>query len=69
MPFGKKGTPLGKLSPEELKYFVENFEVQTEVVVTGANGEDIRQPIPPESIAKQKALRAALDAAKANPKG
>jgi hypothetical protein len=58
MPFGKsKGTALGKLDKSEMDYYVQQFEVKTEV-----NG----IALPPDSVASQKALRAALDEAAAH---
>jgi hypothetical protein len=58
MPYGKsKGAALGKLDPKELEYYLTSFEVKTEV-----NG----MALATESVATQKALRAALDEAKAH---
>ena len=65
MPFGKsKGKRLGQFPPAELKFYVEQFRVREAVEVGQADGSTVRQPLPPESIASQKLLRAALDAAR-----
>ena len=69
MPFGKKGVTLGKLKPEELKYYVDQFAVKETVDVQQEDGSIVTQALSAKSIEDQKALRAALDAAKANPKG
>lgn len=64
MPFGKsKGTPLGKFSPEELGFYVEQFKPRDTVDVQQPDGSIVTQPLPAESIESQKALRAALDEA------
>jgi len=64
MPFGKsKGTPLGKFERTELDFYLQNFSVREYVEVDQPDGTTIRQPLPPESIAQQKAVRAALDEA------
>ena len=61
VPFGlAKGHALGDLPADDLEWYLKNFQVRE--VVDG-------NPVPPESIASQKALRAALDEAAATKKG
>lgn len=60
MPYGKadtKGKPMGQLPPDEIKFYAETFAVREEI-----NG----KPMTPESMALQKAFRAALDQAAAH---
>jgi hypothetical protein len=64
MPFGRKGTPLGKLPPAELESYIKDFQVMETHDVGG-----VATPFPKEMIEAQKALRAALDDAKAAKKG
>jgi hypothetical protein len=67
MPFGKsKGTALGKFEKAELDFYVQGFKVRETVDVQSADGSIVSQPLPPESIASQKLLRAALDEAAAH---
>jgi len=64
MPFGKsKGTALGKFEKAELDFYVQGFKVRETVDVQSADGSIVSQPLPPESVASQKLLRAALDEA------
>src|ERR1035437_1544555 len=64
MVFGRKGTPLGKLPPAELESYIKDFQVMETHDVGG-----VATPFPKEMIEAQKALRAALDDAKAAKKG
>jgi hypothetical protein len=67
MPFGKsKGTPLGKFPTSELKFYMEQFKVRESIDVQNPDGTISTQALPPESIATQKLLRAALDEAAAH---
>lgn len=67
MPFGKgKGKTLGQLAHEELGFYMEQFKPRETVDVQQADGSIVTQPLPPESIESQKALRAALDQAAAD---
>jgi hypothetical protein len=67
MPFGKsKGTALGKFEKAELDFYIGGFKVRETVDVQSADGSIVSQPLPPESVASQKLLRAALDEAAAH---
>lgn len=66
MPFGThKGKKLGTFTPEELRFYVKEFQPRTTVDVQQPDGSILTQPLPEESVVSQKALRAALDEAAA----
>ena len=66
MPFGKsKGRALGNFEKAELEFYLTEFKVRESVDVAQVDGSIVTQPLPPESVNQQKALRAALDEAQA----
>lgn len=64
MPFGKdKGTALGKIPVEKLKYYCDTFTVRESMTVQQPDGSELVTPYAPEIVKQQKDLRAALDVA------
>lgn len=64
MPFGKdKGTALGKIPVEKLRYYCETFTVRESMTVQQPDGSELVTPYDSAIVKQQKDLRAALDVA------